>query len=70
MSEVSEVVIEEKKTKSALSLVMGYYRQQGQKVSEIKAEVDALTADSKLELARLIAKAQGLSQEDVNFPLE
>jgi hypothetical protein len=42
----------------------------GQTISEFKTEVDRLSEQEKLELARLAAKQLGLSQAEVSFKLD
>jgi len=56
------------KTKTRIALIREYFFA-GEKLSEYKVELQALSDEEKLDLAREIAKHQGLTQEDVDFPL-
>lgn len=60
----------EQKAKGQLTVIREYFgAQPGQTLQGFAAEVKALSADEKLDLAQGAARNLGLSQSDVDFPL-
>jgi len=56
------------KKQNALTLIRKYFGE-NQKLHDFKVELDTLSVEDKLDLARGIALEFDLSQDDVSFPL-
>lgn len=56
--------------KGIATVIKRYFGNEGRTLTQFKAELDALSADEKLELATLAAKAMGMTQEQCEFPLD